>query len=57
MLNLRVELLLAVALPTLAFVGAAAADHPMAPMTDAEIVASAMKAAPAGVAKDATVRT
>jgi hypothetical protein len=55
MLNRRVELLLAFALPTLAFVGAAAADHPMAPMTDAEIVASAMKAAPAGVAKNATV--
>jgi len=54
MLNRRVLLSLAVALPTLAG-SVLAAEHKMAPMTDAQIIASAMKAAPAAVAKDAAV--
>jgi hypothetical protein len=59
MLNRRVLLSLAVALTALALVGAAAqhkmAPMKMAPMTDAQIIASAMQAAPAAVAKDATI--
>ena len=57
MLNRRVPLSLAVALPALALAlaGASRAAHPMAKMTDAQIIASAMQAAPAAIAKDATI--
>jgi hypothetical protein len=42
-------------LPLLALAATARAEHAMAKMSDEEIVASAMKAAPEAVAKDATV--
>src|SRR5258708_37123550 len=57
MLNRRVPLSLAVALPALALAlaGASRAAHPMAKMTDAQIIASAMQAAPAAIAKAASI--
>jgi hypothetical protein len=55
MRNRHVLMSLAVALPALALAGAVLAQHQMAKMSDADIIASAMSAAPAAVGKNATI--
>lgn len=55
MFKRRVLLSLAVSLPAFALATASLAQHAMAKMTDDQIVASAMQAAPAAVAKGATI--
>lgn len=51
----HVHPLAAVAVVVLALAAPAVAQHQMAPMSDADIIASAMKAAPEAVGKDSTV--